>query len=78
MDETVAKIRALLETMRPAFQRDRGDVEFVSFDVASGVVSVRLSGMCRDCGMADVTLQWGVADTLRQNIPEVREVIAVA
>jgi Fe-S cluster biogenesis protein NfuA len=77
MAETVEKIQELLEAMRPAFQRDRGDIEFVSFNRATGVVGVRLKGMCRGCGMAELTLKWGVEETLKEHLPEVRAVTAV-
>lgn len=75
--ELAKKIQSLLAAMRPAFQRDRGDIQFVRFVSATGVVEVRLLGMCHGCDLANLTLKAGVEATLRENIPEVREVVAV-
>lgn len=77
MEAIVSKIEELLAVMRPAFQRDRGDIEFVRFVPETGVVEVRMQGMCRGCGLAEITLKAGVESTLREHIPEVQEVIAV-
>ncbi|KKU47333.1 hypothetical protein A3H10_01880 [Candidatus Uhrbacteria bacterium RIFCSPLOWO2_12_FULL_46_10] len=77
MDNTVVKIQELMADMRPAFLRDRGDIEFVSFDEKTGVVEVRFKGMCRGCGFAELTLKMGVEATLKEHLSEVQEVIAV-
>ena len=77
MEQTVQKIEEILAMLRPAFQRDRGDIRFVSFNPESGVVQVRMEGMCKGCGMAEFTLKMGVEETLREQIPEITEVVAV-
>lgn len=74
--EIVATIQAVLDEIRPVFQRDRGDIEFVSFSPETGVVTVRLLGMCRDCGMSEFTLRFGVEETLRERLPQVTAVVA--
>lgn len=75
MDEPIiAKIETILARLRPAFQRDRGDIEFVRWLPDTGVVEVRLHGMCRGCGMAEFTLKMGVEDSLKEELPEVVEV----
>jgi len=42
-----------------------------------GVVKVRLTGACGGCAMATLTLKMGIEQTLKQEIPEVKEVVAV-
>ena len=69
------KVEAALEQIRPALQADGGDVELV--DVNDGTVSLKLKGACSGCPMATMTLQDGIARVLKEQIPEVREVIAV-
>lgn len=76
--EINTKIEEILAELRPVFQRDGGDIEFVQFRPQEGIVEVRMHGMCRGCGMAEFTLKIGVEDSLRQVIPEVRKVMAVA
>jgi len=69
------KIEAALAQIRPYLQRDGGDVELVA--VEDGVVKVRLKGACGGCPMATMTLKQGIERTLKQVVPEVKEVVAV-
>lgn len=69
----IEEVKAALETVRPALQRDGGDVELD--DVADGVVRVRLTGACASCSMAAWTLAAGIAQTLKDMVPGVREVV---
>ncbi|MEK7653315.1 MAG: NifU family protein [Patescibacteria group bacterium] len=71
------KIRLELEKIRPHLQMDGGDVEFVSFDEKTGVLKVKLQGACHGCPMATVTLQDGIGRTIKEKIPEVKEVEAI-
>ncbi len=61
--------------VRPALQSDGGDVELV--DVNEGVVRLKLKGACAGCPMATMTLRHGIERILKEQIPEVKEVIAV-
>ena len=69
------KVEAALEQVRPALQRDGGNVELV--DVNDGVVKVRLTGACGGCPMASMTLKNGIERILKEQLSEVKEVIAV-
>jgi len=69
------KVEAALDQVRPALQADGGDVELV--DVTDGTVMLKLKGACSGCPMATMTLQQGIEQVLKEQIPEVKEVIAV-
>ena len=69
------KVEEILDMIRPMLLRDGGDVELV--DVNDGTVQVRLTGACNGCAMATMTLKMGIEQILKQEIPEVKEVIAV-
>ena len=69
------KVETALAQIRPALQADGGDVELV--DVSEGVVKLRLQGACAGCPMATMTLQRGIERLLKEQVPEVKEVIAV-
>jgi len=69
------KVEAVLAQIRPYLQRDGGDVELVA--VEEGIVKVRLKGACGGCPMATMTLKQGIERTLKQAVPEVKEVVAV-
>ena len=69
------KVEAALDKIRPALQADGGGVELV--DVNDGVVSLKLTGACGGCPMATMTLKMGIEKVLTQEVPEVKEVVAV-
>jgi len=70
------KVQEVLNQVRPALQADGGDVELV--DVTDdGVVSVRLTGACGSCPMSTMTLKMGIERTLKERVPEVKEVVQV-
>ncbi len=70
------KVEAVLGNIRPALQRDGGDVELVEVN-DQGVVKVRLKGACGGCPMASMTLKNGIERVLRESIPEIKEVVSV-
>jgi len=69
------KVEGVLEKIRPALVRDGGNVELV--DVNDGTVQVRLTGACAGCPFSTMTLKMGIEKILQQEIPEVKEVVAV-
>jgi len=70
-----AKVEEILKNIRPSLQADGGDVELV--DVKEGIVSLRLKGACAGCPMSAMTLKNGIERVLKQEISEIKEVIAV-
>jgi Fe-S cluster biogenesis protein NfuA len=71
------KVEAALEKVRPALQRDGGDVELVEV-TEDGIVKVRLQGACQGCPMAQMTLQMGIERVLKEEVPDIKSVQAVA
>jgi Fe-S cluster biogenesis protein NfuA len=69
------KVRAAIERVRPFLQRDGGDIELI--DVQDGIVKVKLQGACGSCPMSKMTLKMGVEKQLKEEIPEVKEVVAI-
>jgi Fe-S cluster biogenesis protein NfuA len=69
------KVKEVLDRIRPALQRDGGDVELV--EVKDGIVSVRLKGACGGCPMSQMTLKMGIEREIKKLVPEVKQVIAV-
>ncbi len=63
------RVEKALDKIRPALQRDGGNVELV--DVVDGVVKVRLTGACGGCPMSQMTLRNGIEHTLKKEIPEI-------
>ncbi|CAN5651997.1 NifU family protein [soil metagenome] len=75
--DILERIESGLDTIRPALQQDGGDVEFVRFDDDSGVVELRLVGLCGACPISPTTVKHGIERRLRQLVPEVTEVRAL-
>lgn len=71
------KIQKVLDETRKHLQADGGDVELVDYDEKTGVVKVHLKGACASCPMAQITLSEGIGKTIKEQIPEVKDVIAV-
>ncbi len=69
------QVEKALEKIRPMLQRDGGNVELV--DVQGSVVKVRLTGACHGCPMSQMTLKAGVERIVKQEVPEVSEVVSV-
>ncbi len=68
------KVEEVLNKIRPSLIADGGNVELIS--VNDGVVKVKLTGACSSCPMATLTLKMGIERILKQEIPEVKEVVA--
>ncbi len=70
------RVEAALDKIRPMLQADGGNVELVEV-TADGIVKVRLKGACGSCPMSQMTLKMGVERIVKQEVPEVKEVVAV-
>lgn len=71
-------IERVLAEVRPALNSDGGDVEFVEYDAAEGVVHLRLTGVCESCPISIVTLKQGIERRMVDALPQVREVRTVS
>lgn len=69
------KIEEVLTQIRPMLEADGGGVELV--DVIEGIVTLRLLGACGGCPMSTMTLKGGIERILKEQVPEVKEVVAV-
>jgi len=75
-DEVVARIRLILERdVRPYVEQDGGEIRFAGY--RDGVVEVVLQGACAGCPSSAVTLKLGIEARLKDEIPEVRSVVAL-
>jgi Fe-S cluster biogenesis protein NfuA len=71
------RVERVLSLIRPAVQADGGDIEFLGITPA-GVVQIRLHGACVGCPSSTITLQMGIERNLKEHVPEVSRVEAVA
>ena len=70
-----AVMQVLEEQINPAIASHGGRAELVA--VEDSIAYLRLSGGCQGCGMASVTLHQGIEVAIRDNIPEIQQVVDV-
>jgi Fe-S cluster biogenesis protein NfuA len=70
------KVKDIIDAVRPNLQSHGGDIELVGTD-EDNTVKVRLRGACSGCPGARMTLKQGIERLLKEQVPEVKEVIAV-
>ena len=71
------KVENIIEKVRPALQADGGGIELVDVLEDEGVVLVNLTGACNGCPMSTMTIKGYVEQTIRAEIPEINEVVAI-
>ena len=71
------RIEKVLDKVRPSLQSDGGDVKLIDVDEKEGIVKVKLTGACGGCPMSQMTLTFGVEKAIKEEIPEIKKVIAV-
>jgi len=73
-EEVRRRVQAVLdEHINPGVGMHGGFVELL--DVQDDNVFIRMGGGCQGCGAADITLKQGVERLIRENIPQVREIL---
>lgn len=76
MSELVKKIEEVIAAdVRPAIESHGGGIDFVDFDEAKGVLTVRLTGVCGGCPGAQATIRNMVEGVIQRSVPEVKEVV---
>lgn len=71
------RVERALDEIRPYIASHRGHVEVVDFDAAEGALVLRLGGTCQGCAASTITLKHGIEVRLREQVPEVKTVVAV-
>ncbi|HBW56546.1 MAG TPA: hypothetical protein DEF27_01595 [Oscillatoriales bacterium UBA8482] len=73
---TPENVEIVLDELRPYLMADGGNVEIVELD--GPIVRLRLQGACGSCPSSTMTLKMGIERRLRERIPEIDLVEAVA
>lgn len=75
-DDIVSRIVAIIDRdVRPYVAMDGGEITFAGY--RDGVVEVYLQGACAGCPSSTITLKMGIESRLKEEIPEVTEVVAL-
>ena len=71
------QVEKVIAAIRPAIQADEGDIELVSVDQESGVVTVELMGACVTCPASTQTLKAGIERIMKDRVDGVTEVVEI-
>ena len=74
--EIIQKITDIIEKIRPFLINDGGNIQFVKY--VDNIVYIKMIGACADCEMLDLTLKMGIEGAIKDEVPEVLEVITIA
>lgn len=75
MKENEKKIIEIINRLRPFLISDGGNIEFIKYE--NNIVYIKMTGACSQCQMLDLTLKEGIEATIKEEVPEVIEVINV-
>ena len=75
MTEIEKKIIEILDKLRPFLISEGGNIEFIKYE--DHIVYIQMMGACSNCEMLDYTLKDGIEVALKEEIPEIEEVVNV-
>ncbi|MFN5317378.1 MAG: NifU family protein [Bacteroidia bacterium] len=71
----IEKVEQAINTIRPYLEADGGNIT-VEDITDERVAIVKLHGACSSCSMSEMTLRAGVAEAVKNAIPEITDVKA--
>ena len=69
------KIKDILNKLRPFLLSEGGDLSFVKYE--DNIVYIKTLGACVGCGLIDYTLKDGIESAIKEEVPDVKEVISI-
>lgn len=75
MNNIEERIILLIDKIKPFIINDGGNIEFIKYE--NNIVYIRLSGACAECQMIDHTLNDGIKEILKNEIPEIQDIINI-
>ena len=69
------KIKEVIDKLKPFLINDGGNIEFLKYE--NKIVYIKMMGACSNCYMLDVTLKDGIEAAIKEEVPEVIDVINV-
>ncbi|MDY6969302.1 MAG: NifU family protein [Spirochaetota bacterium] len=70
------RVEKALQKIRPSLLADGGNVELVEI-TSDNIVKVKLAGACSGCPMSQMTLKQGIEKVIKEEVSEIKEVVAV-
>ncbi len=76
MTELIEKVEKALNTIRPYLEADGGNVKILEIDDNQNLI-LELMGNCGACPMSTMTMQAGVEEAIKREVPEIKSINAV-
>ncbi len=73
--ETEKIIKNIIEELRPYLNSDGGDIEFIKYE--DNYVYIKLYGHCQHCVYKNETIENGIFENIKEQVPEVKGIINV-
>ena len=70
-----AKVIEVIDELSPFLIYEGGNIEFVKYE--DNIVYIKMMGACSNCEMLDLTLKDGIEAAIKEEVPEVLEVINI-
>ena len=70
--EMEEKVKEVLDDLRPFLMNDGGNVELIKIE--DNIVYIAFQGACAGCALRDMTLTEGIEKTIKEKVPEIKEV----
>ncbi len=74
--DLINKVEKALEEVRPYLQTDGGNVKVLDVN-EDMVATLELLGACGSCPMSVMTMKAGIEETIKRQVPEIRNVKAI-
>ena len=74
-NNTIEKIKEMIEQIRPYLNMDGGDIEYIKYE--DNYVYIKLYGACTNCLMHDNTINDGLLTMFQEEIPEIKGIINI-
>ncbi len=71
--ELLEKVNGAIDSLRPFFEADQGDIRLIGID-KDYVARVQLLGACKTCSINNLTLKAGIEDAVKKIAPEIKSV----
>jgi Fe-S cluster biogenesis protein NfuA len=75
--ELYSRVETAIDSLRPFFEADQGDIKLVGINKAH-VAMVQMLGACKTCTISNLTLKAGIEDAVKRVAPEIKSVESVS
>jgi len=69
----ISKVDAAIEIMRPFLHADGGDLQVVDI-TDEMILQLKPSGACKECPHIDQTIQSGISEAIKKEVPEIKDI----